>query len=275
MKRAGFSVVLVLLSAIFSAAQELPVGTMLPVELSTNIRAGKFKPGDRVSGKLAQYVVVPGTRLPRGTQVSGRILQSQSGSGGSPARVALAFDTIRMQGRDVPITTSLRALASMQEVFDAQLPTNAIDDYGTTIHDWNTVQVGGQAVYRGDGVVMEGPNVVAKASTVGEVFGEPKTWPWSACARDRASNTVQAFWVFSTDACGVYGFEGLKLAHAGRSKPVGQIVLESLRKLEVRGGSGWLLMVVSGEPASSAHADSHEARVSGSIVSEAHDETHE
>ena len=93
----------------------------------------------------------------------------------------------------------------MQAVFDAQLPTNIINDFGSTIRDWNTVQVGGQAVHRGDGVVTEGAQAVGRATTVGEVFGEPKTWSWSPCARDRASNTVQSFWVFSTDACGVYG----------------------------------------------------------------------
>ena len=154
----------------------------------------------------------------------------------------------------------------MQAVFEAQLPSNLIDDFGSTIHDWNTLQVGGQSVYRGDGTVTEGSEVVGKATTVGEVFGEPKTWPWSPCVRDRASKTVQSFWVFSTDACGLYGFNGLKLMHAGRSEPVGQIMLESAGKLHIRAGSGWLLMVVSGgQPASAAGVDSRGGSLSGSI----------
>jgi hypothetical protein len=215
---------------------------------------------------LAQYVTANGTRLPRGTAVSGRVLRVESGSGSSMSQVSLAFDSVRFQGRDIPITTSLRAMASMQAVFDAQLPTNLIDDYGSTIRDWNTLQVGGQSVYRGNGTVMEGAEVVGKATTVGEVFGEPKTWPWSACARDRASKTVQSFWVFSTDACGVYGFDGLRLAHAGRSEPVGQIVLESPGELRVRAGSSMLLMVLSsGQPKSEARADSCRTTLSGSI----------
>src|ERR1700741_3226589 len=98
MKPAMQSVVLILLSAVFCAAQELPVGTMLPVTLSTQIRAEKAKPGDRITGRLAQYVSVDEMRLPRGTEVGGRIVQVQPGSAGSPARVALAFDTIRISG---------------------------------------------------------------------------------------------------------------------------------------------------------------------------------
>jgi hypothetical protein len=252
MKLASQIVVFSLLSVIFSVAQQLPVGTMLPVALSKAINGDKVKVGERISGKLGQYVTVDGMRLPRGTEVQGRIVQVQPGSAGAPARVAFVFHTVRLQGRDVPITTSLRAMASMQAVFEAQLPTNLIDDYGSSIRDWNTLQVGGQAVYRGDGTVMEGAEIVGKASIVGEVFGEPKTWPWLACARDRASKTVQSFWVFSTDACGVYGFDGLKLAHAGRSEPVGQIVLESPGKVRVRAGSGLLLMVLSGGHAETA-----------------------
>ncbi len=245
---------------------------MLPVALGTTLRAGKIKPGDRLSGKLAQHVEVNGMRLPRGTEVSGKVLQSAAASATSPARVVLVFDRIRIQGRDLPIMTSLRALASMQAVYDAQLPTNLVDDYGSSIRDWNTTQVGGQLVYRGDGVVMEGQNAVAKATTVGEVFGPPKTWPWSPCAADRASNTTQSFWVFSTDACGVYGFAALTLARAGRSEPIGEIALEAPRKVEIRAGSGWLLMVVSSSVvAGSTSADSHEAGASGSIVSEALD----
>jgi hypothetical protein len=252
----------------FCVAQQLPVGTMLPVVLSTAINADKAKVGERISGKLGQYVTVDGMRLPRGTEVQGRILRVEPGAGSSPSKVALAFETIRVGGRDVPITTSLRAMASMQSIFEAQLPTNVVDDYGSSIGDWNTLQVGGQSVYRGNGTVMEGAEVVGKASIVGEVFGEPKTWPWLACARDRTSKTLQSFWVFSTDACGVYGFDGLKLTHAGRSDPVGQIVLESPGKLRVRAGSGILLMVLSSSQAEGeASSDSRHATLSGSIES--------
>jgi len=266
MKRALCSVVFILLASLLSAGQELPDGTILPLILSTHLRAGKVKPGDTISAKLAQYIEVNGIRLPRGTQVTGRVVNLGPTAKGSGQRLVLGFDQIKIQGHAVPIITSLRSLASMQEVFDAQLPTNLIDDYGSTIADWNTVQIGGQTVYRGDGTVTQGLQVLGRATIVGETFGEPKTYPWSPCSRDRAADRVQSFWVFSTDACGLYGLPSLQLTHAGRSEPVGKIVLESSGKLDIRPGSGWLLVVISsGEQARRTVENSQPAKVSGSI----------
>jgi len=253
MKRTIAGVAVALLSANFATAQEIPAGTLLPVALVGTLRAGKVKANDRVVAKLAQYAVVGDSRLPRGTEVSGRVIESRPAAPGSPARLVLRFDSIRLSGHDIPITTSLRALAGMQAVFDAQLPMNMVDDHGSSIRDWNTTQIGGQAVYRGDGFVMEGEDVVGHASMVGEVVGRPMTWPWSPCARDAVLNSEQSFWVFSTDACGMYGFGDAKLTHAGRTTPVGEIALESPDKLELRGGSGLLLVVIStGQPSSAA-----------------------
>jgi len=248
MNRNLWAAAAVLLFAGMSPAQQIPAGTILPVQLENTLKAGKSQPGEHILAKLCQDVSLGnGAKLARGARVNGRVVESRAASGGSPARLVVAFDSVRSQGRDIAITTSLRALASMSEVFDAQLPTNLIDDYGSTIHDWNTVQVGGQAVYRGDGKVMSGPDVVGRASSVGEVVAKPIASPRSPCLRDAVTDREQSFWVFSTDACGLYGFQGLKLAHAGRTQPQGQIVLEAPGNFVVRGGSGWLLTVISGQ----------------------------
>ena len=57
--------------------------------------------------------------------------------------------------------------------------------------------------------------------------------------------------MFSTTACGTYGFENLKLAQTGTTAPVGQISLEAAKEILVRDGSGWLLLV-NAAPASPA-----------------------
>jgi hypothetical protein len=256
MKRSLSIVAGVLLFAAISLAQEIPTGTILPVQLDSTLKAGKSKPGEQISAKIAQDVSLGnGAIFSRGTQVKGHVVESRAASAGSPARIVVVFDSVRARGSDITVVTSLRALASMNEVFNAQLPSNLINDYGSTIHDWNTVQVGGQGVYRGDGKVMSGPDVVGRASSVGEVFAKPIASPRSPCIRDAATDREQSFWVFSTDACGLYGFASLQLSHAGRTQPQGQIVLEAPGNLIVRGGSGWLLTVIGDRNNSEQKAD--------------------
>lgn len=250
----GVAVLLGLLTAGTCFGQEIPPGTLLPVQLKRDLQAGKSPAGERIAATLMQDVRWNGAVLLRnGSTVEGHVVESQAASSGTPARIGIRFDSIRLGDKEVGITTSLRALASMLSVYNAELPTNLIDDFGSTIFDWNTTQVGGQGVYRGDHIVVAGPRVVAKASSSGEVTGKPMLPPGSPCAQDGTAEREQSFWVFSTDVCGLYGFtdysgmETVTLAHTGDKAPSGNIVLESQGKLELRGGSGLLLIVQPGQ----------------------------
>ncbi len=227
-------------------AQEIPPGTLLPVALSSTIDSARAKAGDRVSAELAQEVTLPsGRRIARGTHLYGGITYVSTNAQGL-ARIRVGFDRLLVGKQDIPLSTSLRALASMLEVSEAQLPTNDVDDYGSSYADWNTRQVGGQAVYRGNGTLESSGQVVGRATWVGQVYAVPRANPRSPCAEDgTVPHTEQSLWVFSSDACGVYGVRGLKIEHAGRTDPVGSITLTAPGRVYIRGGSGWLLTVLS------------------------------
>ena len=242
----------VLWAAPFSA-QQIPAGTALPVMLDSTLDAGKDKPGRKISARLMQDVQLPdGARLPAGSHIVGHVLQGNGGTAASPSRLVVKFDQLISRGRSVPLTTSLRAVASMTEVFAAQLPTNNFDEYGTSIVDWTTVQVGGDAVYRGGGTVISPDNrVVGSANVGGDVTAKLTAVPDRGCRGPIEGNDrEQSLWVFSTNACGAYGFGDLTIAHAGRTDPVGEILLEAFVNVQLRGGSGLLLRVVA--PASLA-----------------------
>lgn len=241
------------LSTAIAFSQEIPSGTVLPVMTSKSVDSAKSKPGDKLAGRLMQDVVLPsGRRIRAGARVEGQVVESAATPNSSGARLVVRFDRVVADGKDLPITVSLRALASMQEVFQAQLPVGSFDEYGTSTSDWTTVQVGGAAVYRGDGTVRSAMEVVGRATDYGAVTARLTPVPKLGCPENAFdSDREQSLWVFSPWACGTYGFEDLEIPHHGTTAPVGTIELTSLKAVHIRSGSGWLLRTVL------AGSDSH------------------
>ena len=249
-RRFGFGAALLmfLLPSVAAVAQQLPPGTVLPIMSGTTLDSAKSKPGDKFFGKLMQDVVLPsGERIRAGSKVEGEVIESSASGGHAGARVVVRFDRLVAGDKQTPIVASLRSLASMNEVFNAQLPVGTFDDYGTSTSDWTTVQVGGAAVYRGDGTVRSAMEVVGRATDYGAVTAKLVPAPKLGCRADTIE-AEQALWVFSPWACGTYGFDGLKIAHHGATPPIGAVELMAPSPFRVRAGSGWLLRVVASEP---------------------------
>lgn len=220
-------------------AQTVPLGTVLPVMLGTTLNARYDKAGKTVTAKLMQDVALSdGALLRKGARITGQVVSTTPATTGAASRMVVRFDRIDTGKRKLSITAHLRALASANEVFEAKLPTNAIDDYGTSSSDWNTVQIGGAGVYRGAGQVVDGDQVVGKTTDYGAVTAKLLAVPPLGC---HASEREQALWLFSPSACAVYGYDDLRIVHRGNTLPLGEIGLESQHDVKVESGSGWLL----------------------------------
>src|SRR5580704_11753900 len=147
--------VALLLSSVAASAQQIPPGTTLPVELNSTLNARHLRPGQKITGTLKQDVALPdGSKIPERTQIAGHVISATPASSGSRSTLTIAFDQVLLKGRPFAVTTHLRALASVNDVFEAKMPTNSWDDYGTSPSDWNTIQVGGAGVYRGNGQLV-------------------------------------------------------------------------------------------------------------------------
>lgn len=226
-------VLLVIASAVcFAVTAPPPAGTVLPARLETKLHP-EMKPGTRIQATIMQDVPLPeGGKIPIGSKVSGHVVSV------SPSEITVQFDFVKVKGNQIPVATSLRAIAAPLDVQDAQTPKNLSERFNAP-WDGNTNQIGGEVAYR-DADLMDGLEPVGKALADGSVLG-PLRASSKGCAADP---NVQALWVFSTNACGVYGDMDLTIAHKGKANPVGQIVLRSDKKLLVRTGTGLMLRVV-------------------------------
>lgn len=226
-------------------AETIPPGTILPVQLTTSLSSAKSTVGEKITARIKQDVpLADGSKIPERSRVVGHVVTVTPAAGAAPGAITIQFDSVEIGKRSIPILANLRAIASTLEVDDAQDPKVG-SDRGTSSADYTTVQIGGDAVFRGGGHVMEGSQVVGEPVPGGGVLVTVRSRPDSPCRGEVAGNTApQALWVFSSDACGVYGFSNLEISHAGRTEPRGQIVLAAKRgELKAGSGTGMLLRV--------------------------------
>ncbi len=234
----------IMFAADLFAQNAIPVGTILPVALNFSLNSRRVKAGQVITARVMQDVPLsPGSTIHAGAKVIGHVIDVKPANGTSGAQVSFRFDTLLVSKRQVPITTNLRAMASMMSVEEAQLPETG-PDRGTSENAWTTDQIGGEVVYRGGGPVANGLRTVGEPTTNGvRVHVSAKTG--TKCRGEIEGNDrLQALWVFSSDACGAYDLPDLEIVHAGRSNPVGDITLRLGKgDLNIRRGSGMLLRV--------------------------------
>jgi hypothetical protein len=222
----------------------IPSGTVLPVRLETTLSSSKSQTGQRVTARIMQDVPLPhGSKIREGSKVLGHIVEKTDPAQGGPASISVQFDTLVSSYGTTKLTTSLRAIAGLGEVLGARTP-QAGEGEGDVWNWRNTTQIGGDVVYGVGGPVTSDGEVVGTSVASG-VLGEIRAKPGSKCRGPIDGNqNPQALWLFSSDACGAYGLSHAQIAHAGRSNPVGVIVLTSGRgKVMVQSGAGMLLRV--------------------------------
>lgn len=228
-------------------ADPVPSGTILPVVLRTSVSFEKCKAGQILHGKLAQDVPLPnGSKIRKGSVVEGHIVSVTPNPNGTGSQVSMQFDKLYVAGQWVPVTTDLRAIAGFMAIQAAQTPDEAPSE-GSPYNWLPKTQIGGDSVYGVGGPVMSAEDT---SKVIGKSVGDGVLVPVSAkegtkCRGKMNDNdSLQAMWVFSSDACGAFGIEHLTITHAGRTDPKGTIVLASnVEKLSLRYGDALLLRV--------------------------------
>jgi hypothetical protein len=225
---------------------EIPAGYILPVHLERALSVRHARAGDSLETRIMQEVPLPNRgKVPVRSLVNGTILHVARDEDEIGVTVTLRFDTLIERRRSFSVVTGLRAIASNLAVHEAQLPLNQVDEAQPL--GWaSTVQIGGD--YRfgdGDKVRNRWKETVGRA-VPGGVLVNVTANPRMGCAGPEAGETPpQALWVFSADACGVFGLKGMQLTHNGQSVPLGEISLHFKKAdMVLRAGTGLLLTVL-------------------------------
>src|SRR5258705_2217007 len=180
---------------------EIPSGTIVPIRVGS-LSSEKSKPGDLIKARIMQDVPLGnGSKLRAGSTVLGRVVDVIPATPGTNATLTLKFDTVLPGKTSISVLTNLRAIAATLDVEFAQTPTTGPGK--GDVFDWmSTIQVGGEAVYGRGGEVTNGDRVVGRAVYDG-VLAEPTAKEGTNCRGPVDGNDrLQAFWVFSSDACG-------------------------------------------------------------------------
>jgi len=235
----------VLLLSVNAFAQQVPAGTTIPIMLDSELNSKKDDAGKKIDGKVMQEVpLLSGGQISRGAHISGHVV-SVTKPAGSGANIVVKFDSIEDRGHSIPLTAALLAVASTASVAQAQAPINNTASGQESSDSWVTRQVGEDIVNRQQH--MAGSPGGATGTWLGgtSVLIKLTPNPDSGCPDGPGYKGAQAVWIFSSAACGTYGFNDVVVVSSGATAPVGEIILGSSENLIVRGGSGWLLMTVA------------------------------
>jgi hypothetical protein len=202
--------------------------------------------GQSVGAEIAQEVPLPNRQKIRlHAAVQGKVTAVTKSADGSGLEVSLRFDGIEDDKQIIPVVTSLRAIAAYQAVIVAQTPLGGTD-VGTPAGWANTVQIGGDRRYGDGGEVRNRKKQKVGKGVSGGVLVHVSAPPDSGCEGPvNGDDRLQALWVFSANACGVYDLKGVEIAHNGKTDPAGEITLRFENgKTKLEAGAGILLRTV-------------------------------
>jgi hypothetical protein len=230
------------------SAEPIPAGTILPVRLNTALRSDKIGSGTTIIATVMQDVALgKGETLRKGSKITGHVVEAITpGKGSDESKISFQFDQLQLRSQTIPLSTTLRAVASTSAVL-AATPELTSPDYAD-----NQIQIGGDQIsYGEDGPVMVGSQIVGKYTSQGVLanVNQDSGTPSGGTIEDNAR--PQAFWLFSVNARGAYGFRDLTILQSGRTEPLGEVTLASNRKaVKVEKGSAMLLRVEGSGPES-------------------------
>ncbi len=225
------------------AQARIPAGTIIPVQLRSSLNSRKTHAGQMLAARVMQDVPLSNNeKIRAGAKVVGRVISVRAATGSVPSQITFTFDRLDFAHKSSPISTHLRALASMMAVEDAQVPPTG-PDRGTPWASATRTLIGGEVAYGDGGPVAHGTRIVGYALVDGVLTVPTANGDVGYAGELAGTAQPQAMWVFSSDACGVYGIPGLRIVEKGTTSSGRVTLVTTQGDVEARKGSGMLLRV--------------------------------
>jgi hypothetical protein len=233
---------------------DLGTGTSMNAALSQPIDAKKNRPGDPVYAKTTEPTKSQGkVVLPKGTKLVGHITEAKArASGESESAVGIVFDkAILKNGQEVPLNTSVRALAAAQ--------TAASGSAGAD--DLEAGAIGGGAA--GGGRAAAGGALGGVRSTAGATTGTVTNTAartggvatGAAGGLNSAANVAGASrgatgglntaGQLTSNSQGVFGLQGINLNSAAATSTQGSLITSTSKNVHLDSGTQFLLVTQS------------------------------
>ncbi len=211
-------------------ASQLPPNTALPIVFTNTVDADHVKVGDPVLARTIQVVKLPGLILPSGTQVHAHVVavapapkKRNSNQPSDMSELGIQFDQISTSVSSIPLDVYVRAMA------DPISSLTAIEPFGDTKWDPDStvIQVGGDMLTPSQTDVVSRDGHIAARNIRGGVFGKLQAALGNSPDGCDASNSEESLAIFSSSACGLYGFSEVQMKHSGRSDHPSMVMLVS------------------------------------------------
>jgi len=228
-----------------SAVSPLPAGTAIPVTFSHAIDVRKAKAGDRIEAKTLQVVLDgPKNSVAKGSTLLGHVVDATYIGKDQASILTIQFDTIIDNGKSSRLCVSMRAMVNPVDAYRATMEATSLDtsaSTGTTLVGGDHIRPGGKQVYTTDDDNVGISNRFGIFSRLEPAEPHNNSVP-TACG---GISTLQSVAIFSSRACGVYGFPDMRLSLTGETSPRGQIEFKVRRyAVKIPTGTAALLQVI-------------------------------
>ena len=203
-----------------STAAQLPTHATLPIAFTKTVSGAHAKPGDAILAKTTQLVrLTDGREVPTGSLVKGHVLASKAFVYDNtpyakqvPGSLEIQIDSLEVQGQTIPLHVSLRALADPITSWHAREPVSTdIDPLSTT------TQIGGDLMTPSQKEIRDPNGDVVGYNKKGGAFAHLIANPRGPVNCD-GTDTEQPVFLFSANACGLYGFSNISLTSFDSSR---------------------------------------------------------